>query len=123
MLVEIVSGKKSRELSDDSLFSVLRNKAEEGRLSDFVGPGLKDEGVDADEEAVKMLRLGMLCIQDDLMSRPTMSTEVKKLEGMIELHSAPSTSSSPSDNPFPSTAKPDRLALSYAPPSSVLSGR
>lgn len=47
MLVEIVSGKRSRELSDEPLLSVLRNKAEEARLSDLVDPVLEDEGTDA----------------------------------------------------------------------------
>ncbi|GLJ35771.1 hypothetical protein SUGI_0718350 [Cryptomeria japonica] len=86
---------------------------EGGRLSDLIDPVLEDEEMDAKGEAVKMLRLGMLCIQDDSTSRPTMSIVVKALEGMIELHSVPSTSSPSSDHPFPSTTKPDRLKLSY----------
>ncbi|XP_059065133.1 G-type lectin S-receptor-like serine/threonine-protein kinase SD2-5 [Cryptomeria japonica] len=123
MLVEIVCGKRRREISDDPLFSVLQNMGEGGRLSDLIDPVLEDEEMDAKGEAVKMLRLGMLCIQDDSTSRPTMSIVVKALEGMIELHSVPSTSSPSSDHPFPSTTKPDRLKLSYTSLSSVLSGR
>lgn len=72
---------------------------------------------------MKMLRVGMLCIQNDLTSRPTMWIVVKALEGMIELYSAPSMSSSPSDYPFLSTPNPDRSALWYTPFSSVLSGK
>ncbi|GLJ35773.1 hypothetical protein SUGI_0718380 [Cryptomeria japonica] len=97
--------------------------AEDGRLSDLIDPVLEDEEMDAKQEAVKILSVGMLCIQDDLKSRPTMSIVVKALEGMIELHSAHSVLSPPADNPFPSTTNPDGSGLSYTPLSSILSGR
>ncbi|GLJ35769.1 hypothetical protein SUGI_0718320 [Cryptomeria japonica] len=118
-----VLGKRSRELSDDPLLLVLRNKDEMGRLSDLINPRLDDQGMDAKEPAVTMLKVGMLCIQDDLTRRPSMSTVVKALEEMTELYSPPTTSSTSPHNPFPSTTRSDRLELSYTSLSSALSGR
>ncbi|GLJ35780.1 hypothetical protein SUGI_0718480 [Cryptomeria japonica] len=87
MLVEIVSGKRSRELTEFRLFSVLQMKAEEGRLTDLLDSRLQDEADIVKEEATKMLGVGMLCIQDDFMSRPAMSTVTKALEGTVDLGS------------------------------------
>ncbi|KAH9290302.1 hypothetical protein KI387_034419, partial [Taxus chinensis] len=77
MVVEIVSGKRNRELSGHGLLSVLQSKAEEGTLIELVDSGLEDEGMDVKEEAVKMLEVGMWCIQDDFTRRPAMSIVVK----------------------------------------------
>ncbi|GLJ35763.1 hypothetical protein SUGI_0718210 [Cryptomeria japonica] len=59
MVVEIVSGKRSRELSTPSygLFSVLPGMAEEGRLKDLVDSEIKDEGIGAEQEATKVLTM------------------------------------------------------------------
>ncbi|XP_057828664.2 G-type lectin S-receptor-like serine/threonine-protein kinase SD2-5 [Cryptomeria japonica] len=86
VVVEIVSGKKSKELTTPSygLFSVLQGMAEEGRLKDLVDPEIKDEGIGADQEAAKVLAMGICCIQYDFTARPAMSTLVKALENPSE---------------------------------------
>ncbi|GLJ35768.1 hypothetical protein SUGI_0718280 [Cryptomeria japonica] len=74
MVVEIVSGKKSEELTTPSygLFSVLQGMAEEGRLKDLVDPEIKDEGIGAEQEATKVLAMGICCIQYDFTERQAM---------------------------------------------------
>ncbi|GLJ35786.1 hypothetical protein SUGI_0718580 [Cryptomeria japonica] len=118
MLVEIVSGKRSRELTEFRLFSVLQMKAEEGRLADLLDSRLEDEADVVKEEATKMLGVGMLCIQDDFMSRPVMSSVVRILEGTAELGSFPFSSSTASDHSVPLLSE-----LSYTAESSTLAGR
>ncbi|GLJ35717.1 hypothetical protein SUGI_0717470 [Cryptomeria japonica] len=84
VVVEIVSGKRSRDLSDNCLFSVLQVKAEEGRLIDLVYEGFVDAETSVREEAVKLIKVGMWCVQEDFTRRPAMSTVVKALEGIID---------------------------------------
>ncbi|GLJ35704.1 hypothetical protein SUGI_0717300 [Cryptomeria japonica] len=120
MVIEIVSGKRSRELSENDLFSLLQVKAEEGRLLDLVYPGLENEETGIKEEAVKLIKVGMWCVQDNFTRRPGMSIVVKALEGLIDtfndvLCALPgSTVSSYQDSLLSSE-------LSYAPTASVLS--
>ena len=82
MVVEIVSGKRRRELSEDSLFTVLQAKAEEAQLIDFLYEGLEDEAVI--EEVVRLLKVEMWCVHDEFTRRPAMSIVVKALEGLIK---------------------------------------
>ncbi|XP_057825141.1 G-type lectin S-receptor-like serine/threonine-protein kinase SD2-5 [Cryptomeria japonica] len=84
MVIEIVSGKRSRELSENGLFSLLQVKAEEGRLLDLVYPGLENEETGIKEEAIKLIKVGMWCVQDNFTRRPAMSIVVKALEGLID---------------------------------------
>ncbi|GLJ35725.1 hypothetical protein SUGI_0717570 [Cryptomeria japonica] len=121
MVIEIVSGKRSRELSEDGLFPLLKMKAEEGRLIDLVYPELENEETGVKEEAIKLLKLGMWCVQDNFTRRPAMSIVVKALEGLIDTFNdvpcalAGSTVASDHQPLFSSD-------LSYAPTTSVLSG-
>ncbi|GLJ35778.1 hypothetical protein SUGI_0718450 [Cryptomeria japonica] len=123
MLVEIVSGKRSRELTEFRLFSVLQRKAEEGRLTDLLDSRLQDEADVVKEEATKMLGVGMLCIQDDFMSRPAMSTVIRALEGTVELGSFPFLSSPASNHSVPLLSEPHNSEHSYTAESSTLAGR
>ncbi|XP_059072036.1 G-type lectin S-receptor-like serine/threonine-protein kinase SD2-5 [Cryptomeria japonica] len=84
MMIEIISGKRSRELSENGLFSLLQVKAEEGRLLDLVYPRLENEETGIKEEAVKLIKVGMWCVQDNFTRRPAMSIVVKALEGLID---------------------------------------
>ncbi|XP_057828669.1 G-type lectin S-receptor-like serine/threonine-protein kinase SD2-5 [Cryptomeria japonica] len=123
MLVEIVSGKRSRELTEFRLFSVLQMKAEEGRLTDLLDSRLQDEADVVKEEATKMLGVGMLCIQDDFLSRPAMSTVIRALEGTVELGSFPFLSSPASNHSVPLLSEPHNSEHSYTAESSTLAGR
>ncbi|GLJ35710.1 hypothetical protein SUGI_0717360 [Cryptomeria japonica] len=84
MVVEIFSGKRSRELSENGLFSVLQVKAEAGRLIDLVYEAFEDDETSVIEEAVKLLKVGMWCVEVDFWRRPAMSTVVKALEGLVD---------------------------------------
>ncbi|GLJ35729.1 hypothetical protein SUGI_0717660 [Cryptomeria japonica] len=111
-------GKRSRELSEDGLFSLLQIKAEEGRLIDLVYPGLENEETGVKEEAIKLLKLGMWCLQDNFTKRPAMSIVVKALEGLIDTFN---------DVPCALAVSSDKQPLfssdlSYAPTTSVISG-
>ncbi|XP_057828701.1 G-type lectin S-receptor-like serine/threonine-protein kinase SD2-5 [Cryptomeria japonica] len=123
VLVEIVSGKRSRQLGGHRLFSVLQSKAEEGKLTDLLDSSLKYEADVVKEEAERVLRVGMLCIQDDYMSRPAMSIVVKVLEDMTELDSFPCSSSPVKHQPFLPSQQSPNLEFSYTADSSKLSGR
>ncbi|GLJ35792.1 hypothetical protein SUGI_0718640 [Cryptomeria japonica] len=119
----IVSGKRSRQLGGHRLFSVLQSKAEEGKLTDLLDSSLKYEADVVKEEAERVLRVGMLCIQDDYMSRPAMSIVVKVLEDMTELDSFPCSSSPVKHQPFLPSQQSPNLEFSYTADSSKLSGR
>ncbi|XP_057825226.2 G-type lectin S-receptor-like serine/threonine-protein kinase SD2-5 [Cryptomeria japonica] len=84
MVIEIVSRKRSRELSQDGLLSLLQVKAREGKLIDLVYPGLENEEAGVKEKSIKLLKVGMWCVQDNFTRRPAMSTVVKALEGLID---------------------------------------
>ncbi|GLJ35714.1 hypothetical protein SUGI_0717420 [Cryptomeria japonica] len=60
------------------------NLAEEGRLLDLVYPGLENEETGIKEEAIKLIKVGMWCVQDNFTRRPAMSIVVKALEGLID---------------------------------------
>ncbi|GLJ59100.1 hypothetical protein SUGI_1492890 [Cryptomeria japonica] len=109
------------ELSKDGLFSLLRVKAEEGSLIDLVYPGHENEQNGVKEEAIKLLKVGMWCVQDNFTRRPAMSIVVKALEGLIDTFDdvpwalAGLTVASDQQSLFSSE-------LSYAPITCVLSG-
>ena len=88
VLLEIVCKRKnvesSRTESSFHLLKMLQKKAQEDRLVDIV------ENVDEDmennmEEVLRMIRIGAWCLQDDPEKRPSMSTVVKVLEGVMEV--------------------------------------
>ncbi|GLJ35708.1 hypothetical protein SUGI_0717340 [Cryptomeria japonica] len=60
------------------------NLAEEGRLLDLVYPGLENEETGIKEEAIKLIKVGMWCVQDNFTRRPAMSIVMKALEGLID---------------------------------------
>uniref|UniRef100_A0A0D6QR37 Receptor-like serine/threonine-protein kinase n=1 Tax=Araucaria cunninghamii TaxID=56994 RepID=A0A0D6QR37_ARACU len=129
VVVEIVCGKRSKELStaEYSLLSILQQEAREGRLRAFIDPQLREEGMDVEEEALRMMEVGMWCLQEDFERRPAMSTVVKALEGLIEIEDVSSSESSSRavtshqqcSSPPESIA---RVLLSEPISSSVLSG-
>ncbi|KAG6496543.1 cold-responsive protein kinase 1-like [Zingiber officinale] len=58
---------------------------ESGRLLDIIDTSLTDE-LDA-EEACKFLKVGLLCAQEDMKLRPSMSTVVSMLTGKMDVNS------------------------------------
>nr|XP_048323694.1 G-type lectin S-receptor-like serine/threonine-protein kinase SD2-5 [Ziziphus jujuba var. spinosa] len=88
VLLEIISGRKildySQPDSDVHLLSLLRKKASENRLMDMV-EYRNGDGEDHIEEAIKMTKLGMWCLNRDYSRRPSTSLVVKMLEGFLPL--------------------------------------
>ncbi|XP_057825232.2 G-type lectin S-receptor-like serine/threonine-protein kinase SD2-5 [Cryptomeria japonica] len=129
MVVEILSGKRSRELSENGLFPLLPIKAEEGKLIDLIEEGLQDEQRSVSEEAVEVIKMGMWCVLEDFTRRPAMSTVVKVLEGLREVASdvpfafAVSSVARNQQSLYSANPNPNRnLCLSPAPKPLVLSG-
>ncbi|GLJ35952.1 hypothetical protein SUGI_0721360 [Cryptomeria japonica] len=61
----------------------------EGRFFDLVDSEIKDEGIDAEQEAVEVLGILLFCIQYDFTRRPEMSSIGKALEDMSEMDQVP----------------------------------
>ncbi|KAF6173335.1 hypothetical protein GIB67_027030 [Kingdonia uniflora] len=88
VLLEVVSGRKnldySRPMSDVHLLKLLERKVEEDRLLDIID--FESEDLQChEEEIVRMIKLGIWCLNVDHTKRPSMSTVVKVLEGCMEL--------------------------------------
>ncbi|KAM0933694.1 putative protein kinase RLK-Pelle-SD-2b family [Dioscorea sansibarensis] len=68
------------------LLSLLKRKAYENQLISIVHqPSGEFYCNEEEEEALKLVRLGLWCLNDDYKKRPSMSTVVKILEGAVEL--------------------------------------
>ncbi|KAI9177999.1 hypothetical protein LWI28_021538 [Acer negundo] len=88
VLLEVVSARRnldsSRSESSCHLLKLLQTKAEENRLLDIV-ENLEENVQDVSEEMIRMIKIGAWCLQDDPRKRPSMSTVVKMLEGVMEV--------------------------------------
>ncbi|KAK3183963.1 hypothetical protein Dsin_031249 [Dipteronia sinensis] len=88
VLLEVVSARRnldsSRSESSCHLLKLLQTKAEEDRLLDIV-ENLEENVQDVSEEMIRMIKIGAWCLQDDPRKRPSMSTVVKMLEGVMEV--------------------------------------
>ncbi|KAF8018658.1 hypothetical protein BT93_H3528 [Corymbia citriodora subsp. variegata] len=85
--LEIVCGRKIIDCSLDEegmdLFSLFKRKVEEERLLDIV-----DKSSDMQlngPQVVDMMRIAAWCLQGDYTKRPSMSTVIKALEGVVEV--------------------------------------
>lgn len=69
------------------LLRMLRKEAENDRVIDIVQK-IDDESIRRHgEEVIRMTKIGAWCLQDDPERRPSMSTVVKVLEGVMEVES------------------------------------
>ncbi|KAM6548753.1 hypothetical protein CsatB_020429 [Cannabis sativa] len=88
VVLEIVSRRRnvdsSRSESSFHLLEMLQKKAEEDNLIEVV-ENLDDDMLNNREEVIKMIRIGAWCLQNDHTKRPSMSTVVKLLEGLMEV--------------------------------------
>ncbi|KAK1257998.1 G-type lectin S-receptor-like serine/threonine-protein kinase SD2-5 [Acorus gramineus] len=88
VVLEIVCGRKNLHYTQSGeaniLVNLLKTKAEEDCLSDIVDK--ESDGMEQNkEEALKMLRILMWCLQGHCNKRPSMSTVVKVLDGSAEI--------------------------------------
>ncbi|XP_062105828.1 G-type lectin S-receptor-like serine/threonine-protein kinase SD2-5 [Humulus lupulus] len=88
VVLEIVSRRRnvdsSRSESSFHLLEMLQKKAEEDNLIEVV-EDLDEDMLNNREDVIKMIRIGAWCLQNDHTKRPSMSTVVKVLEGLLEV--------------------------------------
>ena len=88
VILEILSKRRnvdrSRPESSFHLLTMLQRKAEENQLIEIV-EDLDEEMQNNREEVVRMIRIAAWCLQNDHTKRPSMSTVVKVLEGIMEV--------------------------------------
>ncbi|KAL4639019.1 hypothetical protein ACB092_03G187900 [Castanea dentata] len=85
LVIEVVSGKRNNNFSQYS-YSILQmawNLYGIGRICEAVDPAL--EGQFQEEEASRLLQIGLLCVQASAELRPSMSTVVKMLSDNHEI--------------------------------------
>ncbi|KAH7657741.1 S-receptor-like serine/threonine-protein kinase protein [Dioscorea alata] len=92
VLLEILCCRKNLDYSQNDsrirLLSLLKRKADENQLISIVHWPKREfycDEEEEEEEALKLIRLGLWCLNDDYKKRPSMSTVVKFLEGAVEL--------------------------------------
>ena len=85
LILEIIGGRKNRDSTQvDYLIDMVKVKAEEGQLSDLVDDRNEDMQCHK-EEAVKLLRIGISCLQTDHHKRPSVSQVIHVLEGSMDV--------------------------------------
>lgn len=88
VLLEVVSARRnldrSRSESSCHLLRLLQEKAKEDRLFDIL-ESFDEEMENHRDEMIRMIKIGSWCLQDDPGKRPSMSTVVKVLEGVMEV--------------------------------------
>ncbi|KAF8006165.1 hypothetical protein BT93_K0470 [Corymbia citriodora subsp. variegata] len=88
VILEIVCGRKifDRSLDEEGmdLLSLFKRKAEEERLLDIVDKSSDDMQLNG-PQVVDMMTIAAWCLQGDYTKRPSMSTVIKVLEGIMEV--------------------------------------
>ncbi|WKA11965.1 hypothetical protein VitviT2T_029411 [Vitis vinifera] len=85
LILEIIGGRKNRDSTQvDYLIDMVKVKAEEGQLSDLVDDRNEDMQCHK-EEAVKLQRIGISCLQTDHHKRPSVSQVIHVLEGSMDV--------------------------------------
>ncbi|KAL3501159.1 hypothetical protein ACH5RR_035608 [Cinchona calisaya] len=85
LLIEVVSGRRNSSVYQNS-FSVLQmiwNLYGTGKLCEAVDPSLQGNFIE--EEASRLLQIGLLCVQASAELRPSMSVVVKMLNNQHEI--------------------------------------
>ncbi|XP_022777172.1 proline-rich receptor-like protein kinase PERK9 [Durio zibethinus] len=89
VILEVVCGRRNLDFSrpdedDYLLLPILKQKAEQNQLFDMVNHCIEGIRQNA-EEAVKMIRIAIWCLQSDYNRRPSMSMVCKVLEGLLTM--------------------------------------
>ncbi|XP_070006091.1 G-type lectin S-receptor-like serine/threonine-protein kinase SD2-5 [Nicotiana sylvestris] len=88
VVLEILCGRKNFEPSEPEeqrlLMSLLKRKAEEGRLMDLIDKRSEDMQL-YKEEVVDTMQVAAWCLQRDYTKRPSMSTVVMVIEGAVDV--------------------------------------
>ncbi|KAM7473994.1 hypothetical protein LguiB_021237 [Lonicera macranthoides] len=120
VILEIVFGRKNLDSTQSCLLiNVVKEKAENDQLHDLVDGYLVDIQFQK-EEAVKMIKIGIWCLQAH-NTRPSISTVLKVLEGSMDLGPA-SEFCFTTTLPTESHLQANSAQLSTPPAASILSG-
>ncbi|KAJ8634225.1 hypothetical protein MRB53_027561 [Persea americana] len=124
VVLEIVCGRKNLDHtqpeSNGHLLSLLQMKSDKSQVLIEMLQWLSQEDIESDrEEFEKMIRMAVWCLQDDPDKRPTMSTVIKVLEGVIEVENNISYRVCPAMAPTATVA--EFHIVSIPPQDSVLS--
>eukprot|EP00268_Persea_americana_P013288 TRINITY_DN15790_c0_g1_i1.p1 TRINITY_DN15790_c0_g1~~TRINITY_DN15790_c0_g1_i1.p1 ORF type:complete len:405 (-),score=74.17 TRINITY_DN15790_c0_g1_i1:133-1347(-) len=123
VVLEIVCGRKNLDYSNPEesvhLLSLVKRNAEDDRLHCIVDKSSEDIQLHL-EEAVKMIKLGVWCLESDFTRRPSMSVVVKVLEGALDMESILDYSFLTLSPAIAHT--PANLGISAPPVASILSG-
>ncbi|KAJ1282104.1 hypothetical protein BS78_03G024500 [Paspalum vaginatum] len=88
VIMEIICGRKNLDYSQPQesvhLVSILQEKARDDQLEDLIDMN-GGEMQNHKEEAIRMMKLAMWCLQIDYNRRPQMSVVVKVLEGTMDV--------------------------------------
>ncbi|RWR89198.1 LOW QUALITY PROTEIN: G-type lectin S-receptor-like serine/threonine-protein kinase SD2-5 [Cinnamomum micranthum f. kanehirae] len=123
VVLEIVCGRKNLDYSNPEesvhLLNLVKRNGEDDRLHCLVDKHSEDMQLHL-EEAVKMIELGVWCLQSDFTRRPSMSTVVKILEGIVDMEPILDYSFLTSYPAIPETEADS--GISAPPVASILSG-
>lgn len=93
VILEIISGRKNVDNSRDSEHwffpSIAFSKAMQGKMEDLIDSGLKLKSPEEMDEACRLIKTALWCIQINSALRPSMGTVVRILEGNIEIMDPP----------------------------------
>ncbi|KAF2317344.1 hypothetical protein GH714_020504 [Hevea brasiliensis] len=88
ILLEIITGKKNNSFCQEDLYPTMIGKIwhlwREERTWEIVDSSLKDS---CSPEVLRCIQIGLLCVQEDVLERPTMSAVVLMLTSEISLPS------------------------------------
>lgn len=95
LILEIISGRKNTELFDDSSTSNLITFTWEhwknGKAEDIIDTSIREDSFSTSSEVVRCVQLGLLCVQDNVKDRPTMTDVVYMLSNASDLPSPKQT--------------------------------
>jgi serine/threonine protein kinase len=95
VLLEIVRGSKNMDRSQDSenryFPSVAFRKARQGKMDELIQSGLQLKRPQEMDEAHRLIKTALWCIQNNSALRPSMGTVVRFLEGDLEAMDPPFT--------------------------------
>ncbi|KAM7473991.1 hypothetical protein LguiB_021234 [Lonicera macranthoides] len=119
VILEIVFGRKNLDSTQSCpLINVVKEKAQNDQLHDLVDGYLENIQLQQ-EEAVKMIKIGIWCLQAH-NTRPSISTVLKVLEGSMDL--GPASEFCFAMLPTESHIRANSAQLSTPPAASILSG-
>lgn len=99
VLLEIISGRKNVDSSQDSEHwffpSIAFSKAKQGKMEALIDSRLKLKTTEDVNEASRLIKTALWCIQSDWALRPSMGTVVRMLEGDLDIMDPPFLSTFP----------------------------